>query len=207
MFQANFPTTLRLSGDERRQAIVDAVLAKAASVSPAMISTTDIARAVGLSQGAVFKHFTRKEDIWLAVADTIADRLMTVVDAAVARAETPWLALHDVFMAHVDFVVTQPGVPRFVFHELQQAAESPVKQRIRKLMSSYRERLIALLEQLQQAGELAVEVDKQAAAGLFLGGIQGLVIQSMLAPPGADLRDQATAVVAIFQRGIQRELA
>lgn len=198
------PNTPRLSGDERRSAIVDAVLEMAAEVSPARISTTDIGRAVGLSQGAVFKHFACKEDIWLAVAETVAERLMAVVDGAVRQATSPLAALHDVFMAHVDFVVANPGVPRFIFHELQPAAETPVKRCIRALMGGYRQRLMALLGELETAGQLADGVDKQAAAGLFLGSIQGLIMQSMLASRDTGIRAQAGAVVAIYERGIRR---
>lgn len=205
MFQANCPTTPRLSGDQRRLDIVDAVLEMAAKVSPAMISTSDIARAVGVSQGAVFKHFACKDDIWLAVAEAIAERLMAVVERAVAPARTPWQALRDVFMAHARFVATHPGVPPFICHELQQAAATPVKQRIQGLMSTYRQRLIALLDQLERAGELADEVDKDAAVSLFLGSVQGLVMQSMLVCPGAGVWAQAEVVTTIFERGIRRK--
>ena len=196
--------TPRLSGDERRSAIVDSVLTLSATTSPALISTSDIARAVGLSQGAIFKHFPRKEDIWLAVAESIARRLLTVIEAAASQAAGPMPALRAIFLAHVDFVITHPGAPRFIFHELQQAAETPVKACLRQFMARYRQHLLVMFAQAEADGLLAAEIDPSAAALLFVGSIQGLVMQSMLAGGSGSIGAQAPAILAIFERGIRR---
>ena len=46
----------RLSTEERQTEIVAAALQLARDTSPAQITTTDIALAIGVTQGAVFKH-------------------------------------------------------------------------------------------------------------------------------------------------------
>ncbi len=56
----------RLPTEARQAEIVAAALSLAQHSSPASITTTDLARALGLSQGALFKHFPTKEAIWLA---------------------------------------------------------------------------------------------------------------------------------------------
>ena len=47
----------RLPTEERQAEIVAAALRLARDSSPALITTTDIASAIGVTQGAVFKHF------------------------------------------------------------------------------------------------------------------------------------------------------
>ncbi|MDP3538076.1 MAG: TetR/AcrR family transcriptional regulator [Azonexus sp.] len=196
---------LRLSGEERRAEIVDAVLRLSAERSPGLITTAEIARALSLSQGALFKHFPRKEDIWLAVAERIAESLLATVEQAAQQAASPLAALHGIFMAHVGFVIEHPGAPRFIFHELQRSVDSPVKSRLREMLARYRQILMGLLETAEQQGELAEGTNKSAAASLFLGSIQGLVMQSMLAGSSAAMRQQAEAILPIFERGIRRE--
>ena len=47
-------------------------------------------------------------------------------------------------------------------------------------------------------------MDTQAAATLFIGTIQGLVMQSMLSGDIERIRADAPVVFAIYQRGIEK---
>jgi len=40
------------------------------------VTTQDMAKAMGVTQGAVFRHFLSKDAIWLAVMQWVRDRLM-----------------------------------------------------------------------------------------------------------------------------------
>ena len=65
---------------------------------------------------------------------------------------------------------------------------------------------VDLLQQFQrgmQAGELPAGLDPEAAATLFVGIVQGLVMQSMLSGRPAAMQAQAGAVFAIYLRGIR----
>ncbi|WP_413914073.1 TetR/AcrR family transcriptional regulator [Candidatus Skiveiella danica] len=54
--------------------------------SPAAITTGDIAREVGVTQGALFKHFPSREAIWLAVMEWVTQHLLARLENA---AKTP----------------------------------------------------------------------------------------------------------------------
>ena len=49
----------------RQAELVAAALALAAVRSPAEVTTAALAQAVGITQGAVFRHFESKQAIWL----------------------------------------------------------------------------------------------------------------------------------------------
>lgn len=205
MLAETISTVPRLSGEARRAEIIDAVLRLSAERSPGLITTAEIAKVLGLSQGALFKHFSSKETIWLAVADRVASSLLATIEQAAEQAASPQAALRAIFLAHVGFVIEHPGTPRFIFHELQRAIDSPVKLRLRSMLANYRQLLMRLLESAAQRGELDENINPQAAASLFIGSIQGLVMQSMVAGSQLAMREQATAVLAIFERGIARQ--
>jgi AcrR family transcriptional regulator len=57
----------RLSTEERQAEIIAAAVRLARESSPALITTRDIAEAIGVTQGAVFKHFPTNDAIWQAV--------------------------------------------------------------------------------------------------------------------------------------------
>ncbi len=196
-------TAVRLPTQTRQSEIVFAALRLAKDCSPARVTTTDLADALGLSQGAIFKHFATKEAIWLAVMAWVSETLLHSLNAAVARATTPTEALFNVFDAHVGFVLDYPGVPRVIFHELQQAQESQLKQQVRSLMLGYRQLLLKLLETAKYRGDVAANLDSSAAATQFMGIVQGLVMQSMLSGDMALMKKQANNIFELYLRGIR----
>ena len=196
----------RLPTEERQAEIVAAALLLAREVSPALITTSDIATAVGVTQGAVFKHFATKDAIWLAAMGWVREQLLSVLETAAGKAGSPIEALGAMFKAHIGFVVTHPGVPRLIFHELQRPADSPIKQEVRNLLKSYRKLLRSRLDAAVDRGEVSAKVDLEAAATLFVGVVQGLVMQSMATGNAAAVKAQADAVFAIYRRGVSEVL-
>jgi TetR/AcrR family transcriptional regulator len=190
-------------GTEVRQAaLVEAALRLAAQQSPADVTTADLARAVGITQGAVFRHFASKEAIWLAALQWTTETLMARLHAAAGAAPGPLEALQAVFRTHVDFVVSHPGVPRVIFQELQHAQETAPKTLVRGLMLQYRTLLEGLLRSAKEQRLLAADVDLQAAAVLFIGSLQGLVMQSLISGQVHAMPAQAAGVFTIYLRGL-----
>ena len=191
-----------LPADERRAVTIGAVVELAGLVNPSEITTAAIAKHMRVTQGALFRHFPSKDAIWRAVMEWMAERLLGRIDRAAQGIDSPVAALRAMFMSHVEFVIEHPGVPRMMFGELQRAEASPAKDMARTLIRRYGERLLALLERGKAGGEIAPEVDVEAAATLFIGTIQGLVMQSMLSGDIGRMRAEAPGVFAIYQRGI-----
>jgi TetR/AcrR family transcriptional regulator len=157
---------------------------------------------MGLTQGALFRHFPSKDAILQAVMEWVAERLLGRVDKAAQAANSPLAALEAVFVTHIEFVVEHPGVPRMLVAELQRSGDTPAKRMVRTLIRRYRERVNQLMEEGKKQGQLAPELDTGAASTLFIGTIQGLVMQSLITGNVARIRHDAPGVFAIFRRGI-----
>lgn len=194
-----------LPAEERRAVTVESVVELAATQNPSEITTTAIAKHMGVTQGALFKHFPNKDAILQAVMEWVADRLLSRVEKAASSVSSPLAAIEAMSMAHVEFVVEHPGVPRMLFGELQRAELTAPKRMAQTLIRRYSERLRHLLEEGKAAGELLVTLDTEAAATLFIGTLQGLVMQSLLAGDVQRVRRDAPRVFAIYRRGIGSE--
>jgi len=193
-----------LPADERRAVTVEAVVKLAAGQNPSEITTAAIATSMKLTQGALFRHFPNKDAIWQAVMEWVADHLLARVERAARDAASPLAALEAMFMAHIAFVAEHAGVPRMLFGELQRAEDTAAKRMVQTMIRRYGERLRALIEEGQAAGELDPQLDPAAAATLFIGSIQGLVMQALLAGDTRHMRKEAAGAFAIYRRGIAR---
>ncbi len=192
-----------LPADERRAVTVEAVVELAGSQNPSEITTAAIAKHMNLTQGALFRHFPTKDAIWQAVMEWVAERLLARIDYAAQGIESPLATMQAIFMSHVEFVAEHPGVPRMMFGELQRAEQTAPKRIVQTLIQRYGERLHRLIEEGKACGELSAALDTEAAATLFIGTIQGLVMQSLLAGNVERIRHDAPRVFAIYERGIR----
>ncbi|SOB75477.1 transcriptional regulator, TetR family [Marinobacter sp. LV10R510-11A] len=195
-----------LSADARRSATVESVIQLAGSQNPSEITTAAIAKHMNLTQGALFRHFPNKEAIWEAVMGWVAERLLDRIDRSAQGIESPLAAMEAIFMTHVEFVADHPGVPRMMFGELQRAESTPAKRMVQTLLQRYGQRLNQLIDDGKSRGELSSTLDNDAASTLFIGTIQGLIMQSLLSGDVQRIRHDAPRVFAIYRRGIGSNL-
>jgi AcrR family transcriptional regulator len=125
------------------------------------------------------------------------------LSAAEQQASTPLEALAAIFHAHIGFVAAHPGVPRLIFHELQQPADSGIKKKVRGVQQAYKKMLVRRLKQAVAKRDAAPDLDVDAAAALFIGTVQGLVMQSLLAGSTDRMPAQAKAIFPLYLRSLQ----
>jgi AcrR family transcriptional regulator len=198
-------SSTKLPAEERRALTIEAVIELAGLHNPSEITTSAIAQQMNLTQGALFRHFSTKEALWQAVMEWVQDQLLARIDQAAHNIKSPLAALEAMFMSHIEFVIEHPGVPRMLFGELQRAEPTPAKRVAYMLVQRYAERICTCIEQGKAIKEIALDVDTRSAATLFLGTVQGLVMQSLLTGDIQRIRTEAPGVFIIYRRGIRGE--
>jgi AcrR family transcriptional regulator len=184
----------RSPGTRRREQAIRVVLDLAAGDSPDRITTARISEAMGLSTGALFRHFPDKDALWEAALHWATSELDASFTRCEANDTSPRAVLRSIFDGHLAFVRAHPGVPRLIFAELQRPDDTAAKQVVRDFLKAYARRLAGWIRRGQNAGEIDAGIDPPAAAALFIGSIQGLVMQSLLAADPGRLRKAAPAV-------------
>ncbi len=192
-----------LPADERRAVTVEAVIELAAQQNPSEITTAAIAKHMSVTQGSLFRHFANKEAILESVINWVAKRLLARIDTAMQGQDTALAALHAAFMTHIQFISDHPGVPRILFSELQRKESTAAKKLVTALLGQYRQRVQKTLEQGKQNQEFDTELNIEAAAQLFIGSIQGLVVQSVLLGTDFTMQQAAQDTFALYTRAIE----
>jgi hypothetical protein len=136
----------------------------------------------------------------------VAEQLPARLDNSIRGKTSPLAALEAMFMAHAEFVVEYPGIPHLLFSELQCAQKTASKTIVQTLIQRYGKRLHRLIEEGKTNKELDTDLDTEAAVILFIGVLQGLVMQSLLAGDVGHISHNAPRVFAIYRHGIRRRL-
>ncbi|MFT6420292.1 MAG: AcrR family transcriptional regulator [Porticoccus sp.] len=184
------------STEQRQSATIEAVVHLCAEQDPSTLTTARIANEVGLSQGALFKHFPNKNSLWKSVAGWVSEQLTQRVFSVADQHKHADQALEAMFLAHIGFIARHPGIPRLMLGELQKPGNGPAKRIVRETLTNYRQKVISLLNLGIEQQRVTPTIDADAAAVLYLGAIQGLVVQGMV---GGDIRSLEKIAPRIFR--------
>lgn len=177
----------RQSAQDRKAQIVVEVLRLADEIGPDRLSTTDVARAIGISQPAIFRHFPTKGALWLAVAEDIADRLQRDWAAAEAGAIKPRARIKALIGAQLTAISRTPALPSILFSRELQVDNKALREVFRGLLGAFQCRLVAVIRELQAADDLRRDVSPEDVAILLTSLVQGVAIRWTLGARGFSL--------------------
>ncbi len=182
-----------------------AVLALLAEGGAQAVTTPAIARRIGVTQSALFKHFSAKEDVWRAVMDHIAlevgERLRRAARADGSHADR----LLAVLRAYLTAVKDIPAIPALLFSgEVQAQGSSPyLREEIARRFGWLHDALMAPLLAGQAAGEFRRDLDVHAAAVLAAGIAQSVILRWRIFDSLIDMTADAERVFPIFLAGLR----
>lgn len=193
-------TKQRLNSEDRQEEIIRAAIDLAGDRGPDEVTTQDMARAIGVTQGAIFRHFPNKDMIWMGVVHWVRGRLMTVVDSAASQGKDSIDSLQRIFYAHLGFVEKHPALPRLLLsgHLLR---KPKVRLLIQETLRAYEEKLRDLLAQAKAEQLITADLQEAHAASALLSLIQGLVARIYLLDQKR-LAEEGGRAFSIYLRGI-----
>lgn len=195
----------RLSAEDRQEEIIKAAVELAGDRGVDSVTTQDMATAVGVTQGAIFRHFPTKDMIWLGVVHWVRGRLMGVVDMAADQGTDALDSLEKMFFAHLGFVDKVPAIPKLVFTDQLLKKNPKIKELIRSILADYEAKVTGLINLAKVQNLVRSDLDEHAAAVMFTGIVQGLVMRVSIIEARKSLVAEGKLVFPIFLQGISTQ--
>ena len=196
------PRAAAIPAAERRAHAVRALLELADAMAPDQIRTAAIAARMGVSHGALFRHFPSREALWEEAVRWATASLAADFDAVDRLDQPPLARLEALLLCHADFHLRQPGLMRMLFAELQRPGTSPARQRGQRFLARFRDRLAQLLGAAQEVGQLRRDQPAQELASLLIGANQGLLLQALVFGSHEDLLPRLRSAQRLILRGV-----
>ena len=189
--------TTRKPASERKLEIVDATIALAGEMGPDRLTTEHLARQIGISQPAIFRHFPTKGDIWEAVAHRIAQLMARNMGSRVDQQASPHHRLKAMVITHLEFINATPAVPAILFSSELHNENEKLRAFFAGLMDA---RQIKLARLIREAGYSSKPHPNDAAL-LVLGLIQGLAMRWSLNARQFDLVGEGERLLELLLAG------
>ena len=134
-----------------------------------------IAKEVGLSEGALYRHFKSKRDILALLADTIELDLLGDIKESSIEGGAYLNILDNILRGHLSAIKQRQGISFQVIAMIISFGDKKLNKRIYDIIDNYIGAIKDLLVKGVKSGELRQNFDLYGTATLYFGMVQGLV--------------------------------
>jgi AcrR family transcriptional regulator len=161
------PVRTRLRSSARRKELISVAGNLFASRGYYAVTVDDIGDAVGLTGPALYRHFSSKEALLVAVFDEVIEQLTTRLRELLSEAPDPATALVAIVRLHVEFAIEQRENVA-VWRQEFQNLPGPDRWRLRRAQRLYVEEWVHLVHELRpEFSDTEVRAAVHAAIGLL----------------------------------------
>jgi AcrR family transcriptional regulator len=139
------------------------------------VTVRALAEAVGLTEGALYRHFKSKNDILSFLVDDIEETLLSDMNATIGENLSPLGLLNKILARQLSLVEQRRGMSFQVIAEIVSLGDKKLNKKAFDTITRYEERIEELLLEGIRVGEIKEDIDSASAAMLFFSTIQGLV--------------------------------
>jgi len=171
---------IRKSAQDRKSEIEQTALDLAFKIGPSQVTTGMIAKDLGLTQPAIYRHYPKKDDIWTAIATHLAAQINQNISASQIAGLAPVERLQKLVLGHLQVVMKNPALPDFMVVRDKTDGHIVVQDSIQDAMTTFRIALVSNVKTAIDAGSFRQGLDEDDAATLIFGVIQSLVLRMMV---------------------------
>jgi len=165
-------------------------------------SMTDILVLAGVTKGALYFHFSSKEELAAAVVGEQQAAVQRVTEEVLAQQRTPLTTLVELSYRWAEQIQQDAAVRGGIRLTIEQGTfEQPMPE----LYLQWIELTSQLLTQARDAGEISADADPTAAAELVVGAFTGSQIVSQVFTGHADLIRRIDTLWSVFLNGLLPE--
>lgn len=186
----------------RQTQIVDAARRLIIRYGSEHVTIRRIAKEVGISEAAIYRHFKSKKDILSLLADHTERDLLSDIAVEESAGGSPLQILHTVLRNHISAIKQRRGIGFQVIAEIVSLGDKKLNKRMSDTIDKYISRLKVLLSEAVKAKEVREDIDLEAVAMLLFGMIQGLVNIWALSNYNFDLEDKYAPLWETFRKSI-----
>jgi AcrR family transcriptional regulator len=133
------------------------------------LSTRNLAAKVGISEGAIFRHFKTKQDIILSIIEDVKENMLGAMKLAAKEKNPADRRLFDMMCAQVKYILNNQGVNILLFSEAVHYDDSVLKKELKKILDEQKKILTEVIKDGIKEGIFDRNINVGDAAMLYLG--------------------------------------
>lgn len=195
-------TVHRRSSAIRREELVDNARKIIATQGMDKLTTKHLAQTVGITEGAIYRHFDSKDDILYELIEDINDTLAQICDKAKQSSDSALGNLEALLREHLSSVERRRGVSFLIISEVLRNDNPRLRRRMQEVINDYLDKVGGVVDEGINQGEIDRSIERSAAAIAFFGLIQATVTLWHFTTAELPITERHQALWQIMKRGV-----
>lgn len=167
------------------------------------LTTKRLAQEMDFSESALYRHFSSKEKIIIALLQHIATELDKRYTMVCEEVESPDARFKRIFQAQFDFFYQNPHFAVAVFSEGLMAENETINKAVTNIMDVKQKHLTPVLLAGQKQGFFTKELKAEMILHIVMGSVRLLLFKWRVADFGFDLRKKGKELMEANMRLIK----
>ncbi|MBK7381170.1 MAG: TetR/AcrR family transcriptional regulator [Ignavibacteriales bacterium] len=196
----------RLDTETRQGQIKKAVLGIISSEGIGKLSTRNLASKIGVTEGALFRHFSSKKEIMLSIlndvkSELIADQEKITFSSTLSAEEK----LFKFLCIHIKYLIENKGVTILLFSEAAHMNDSQLKKGLREILLTQKEYISRIIKQGMNEGVWDKSLNVENVATLYMGIPISLNIEMILEPGVTKQEKFCERMISLIKRALEKK--
>lgn len=152
------------------------------------LTIKNLAKEMGFSEAALYRHFASKEEIIVALLQYLAANMEERLSAVLKPGDAPAEKFRKLFDSHLDFFKKYPHFVVAVFSDGLMEESDAINNAISQIMSVNIRYLLPIIAEGQQKGIFTQAVNTEELVGIVMGSFRLQILKWRLAKFGFDLK-------------------
>lgn len=188
------PTEIRQ--DEIKKAVLNIIKTEGIK----SISTKNLAKYTGLSEGGIFRHFKAKRDIIIAIIDDVANDLIEKLRQISIEASNPKIRLFKYICSTINYLTENNGITILLFTEASHTNDEEMMEKLNYIFSSQRSLIGAIISDGIKQGIWDKTISIDDATMLYMGIPLTHNINLILSKGGTKKEEFCKKMMTLFER-------
>ena len=161
----------------RRDQILQALAHMLEAEPGGRITTAGLAREVGVSEAALYRHFPSKAKMFEGLIGFIEDSIFSRVNVITREVEHPLAQVEQMLTLVLVFTERNPGITRLLTGDALTGENERLRQRIEQFFDRVESQLRQVLRDAEFSHQLRTQASPSITANLLLSVVEGRVSQ------------------------------
>jgi TetR/AcrR family transcriptional regulator len=158
---------------ERRQTILETLAHMLEKNQGEHITTAQLARAVGVSEAALYRHFASKAKMFEGLLEFIEETLFTRINKIIAEESRAETRVQNILFLLLGFADKNPGMARLLYGDVLVGETERLRKRVVQIYERIETQLKQILREAEAGENLRVPIADTAA--LLLAVVEGSI--------------------------------
>jgi AcrR family transcriptional regulator len=166
--------TKRKSTSVRQEQIIEAAQKLILKHGSEHVTIRRIAKEVGISEGAIYRHFKSKSDIFSLLLDNVGENLLSDIESSIIPEGTVVDSLDNILNNQLAAITKRHGMSFQIIAEVISLGDKKLNKQLGDIMGNYLNRIKVLLSKGVEKKEVREDVDLEAVSLLFFGMVESV---------------------------------